>query len=1167
MSRLYLVLLVLLSSNGFAQQFRISEYDGETIVIEYPPSFAGAYLFVEQSSNLISDVVWETVDYTQVELVLGDTVYYALPATNDSSSTNETVVPYEITPEYIQAVSSGEIENSAWTAGSVWNATTDGVAGFFRILGLSFIDTDGDGIDNVSEYGAGTDYSIPDSPSVTLPPDNGDPRPVPGSVSSAPGDWNTPPQTDYRSYVGLHGAINARIMAMNGTNGTFSSDSTVEELGEWIESVCGSWMTDTNTGAPVVEGGRFYQPEVNGFTWDGRENMHPIAFHSYDGTEGFTNHLVQANSGDWSGLARLPDNSPVLLDASNPWTEDKIRACLVHLITLPCNLQRVIYESGKTSFDESDTTAMAQASYEVEEWYGPRTGLTANIYSYNPTYEQVYSYSSPGSPLIWDGPYLSTNRVDICLTFLSNLEEVGFGQAFYSGYIRQRPSYDWVGPFLYWDKYDFQPIFSGLTQTNVIYKTFTCAAGETGRVLGGNEDLASYPFPPSSAAPPPTHAQGNVSWAEHKVGVETDFFEVLATINPSVFDVATLIADFDRDGTIGTNDLDRFDQSHPFRFWVNEDGNSAAYPEADLEDFFPVQINWREGEGMSNLTFKLSANVDLDYVETAMTTNDTDAYLTDLAVAAALAGSIQTLATGTQTGNAYPEDTILLLAPSAASTNAQIYVHILQNGSEIAVATNYFSFSPVEEMYRTKNLRASGTSTTEEPSNWPDDLTNGKDFVFIHGYNVDEPAGHEWNKTIFKRLWHSGSNAKFNGILWDGTPAGSWTGLGPYHYHNAVINAFATAPELATYLNGLNEPVVAAHSLGNMVTSEAIAGDHGLPSHKVTQYYALDAAVALEAYGDVAPTSTMVSDNLFDRMDTGLFSDLIPIIPDFNEYEWEDYPYLAWSSEWYQLFTNNVNDARGKLTWRHRFLDIQDRTDVFNFYSSSEDVLRIDEGFVSFISAASKKYVWQIQEHFKGRLNTSFLTGIYDGLGGAASEYCGWGFVDDEPTDHIHGIGSFEFAPVRPRRLHEKLALENPDRNQELAKLATDPLFKHEPAYLFGAAGDLFAGGTVFSHGSYLDYNTLNATYPIGDVQIKDWLLAKAFPSRTRPMGSTQNSNWDEDVNLDMSDSTEGFMTNPQTWIRLDKYNGIFEWRHSDIKDAPYVYIHKLYGKITGKEN
>ena len=67
---------------AMAQQFRISEYDVDTITIEYPPSFDGAYLFVEQSSNLTSNVVWEAVDYTQVELVLGDTVYYTPPATN-----------------------------------------------------------------------------------------------------------------------------------------------------------------------------------------------------------------------------------------------------------------------------------------------------------------------------------------------------------------------------------------------------------------------------------------------------------------------------------------------------------------------------------------------------------------------------------------------------------------------------------------------------------------------------------------------------------------------------------------------------------------------------------------------------------------------------------------------------------------------------------------------------------------------------------------------------------------------------------------------------------------------------------------------------------------------------------------------------------------------------
>lgn len=41
-----------------AQQFRIGDYDGESVTIEYPPSFDGAYLFIEQSSNL-TDQAWE----------------------------------------------------------------------------------------------------------------------------------------------------------------------------------------------------------------------------------------------------------------------------------------------------------------------------------------------------------------------------------------------------------------------------------------------------------------------------------------------------------------------------------------------------------------------------------------------------------------------------------------------------------------------------------------------------------------------------------------------------------------------------------------------------------------------------------------------------------------------------------------------------------------------------------------------------------------------------------------------------------------------------------------------------------------------------------------------------------------------------------------------------
>ena len=314
-----ILLLGVACSEVTAQQFRISDYDGDSLTIEYPPSFDGAYLFVESSSNLTSNVVWEAIDYTEVNLVLGATVLYTPPVTNTSStSTNETTVPYVITPEYIEAVTSGEIENSAWTAGSVWDSTTDGAKGFFRILGLSFVDSDNDGVDNVSEYEAGTDPYTSDASPVSLPPDDGDPQPVLGSVNSSPGDWNTPPQSDYRAAVGLHGAINARILAMDGTNGTFTASSTTNELGAWIESMCGTWAaTVSGDSYPTVDDGRFFQTETNGFTWVGQENIYALALHPHDGSEQFVNHLVKSAAADPMGLASL-GGTGIVVNASNP---------------------------------------------------------------------------------------------------------------------------------------------------------------------------------------------------------------------------------------------------------------------------------------------------------------------------------------------------------------------------------------------------------------------------------------------------------------------------------------------------------------------------------------------------------------------------------------------------------------------------------------------------------------------------------------------------------------------------------------------------------------------------------------------------------------------------------------------------------------------------------
>jgi len=1103
---------------GLAQQFRISSITNGEMVIEYPPSFDGAYLFVNASSNLMGGT-WEAVDYTQVELM--------------------------------EVAGSGEIQNDSSSAGSIWNSAMEGDHGFFRISAISFVDTDGDGVDNVTEYGAGTNPFINDAPQIQLPDDDGDPRPVPGSVNSAPGDWNAPPQTVFRSNNGLYKEINNRILALTGTKGSFTAESTIAELGAWIESMCGTWRASDwlfdNGTHPIVDNGSFYRTETNGFTWVGKENIYALAFYPYDGSEEFYNHLVQSDPADPAGLARFPDGTPVLINGDNPWTEAKIRACLPHLITVRCRLQRGVYEGTWPSlvcvgYDETDTNALAKGETQYNaDALQPFSGKDPNAVAYY-DYRWKWQYDD------WYLEKVSDASYNTRYTFLSNLTDDGFGITTHRGYYGLIGPHDWTDSGQ-WDKYTLQPSLPEGLQVDVINQTFTCVDGDAAWIFAGDANYGYWRTPPDvEDLPPYPFYQAS---ALNRVGFMGYAKKVLSTLSPPhVSEYSTLIMDCDRDGRITeSNDWNRVDQNHPFRFWVNEDGSSAAYPEADLEDFFPAQIHWPDGEGMSNLTFKLSANVDMDYIPTSMMTNNTDAYLTELNTAATLAGNITTLSSGMQTAQTFNENDIVLLAANEANTNAQIYMHILQDGVEIEIATNYFSFSLVESMYRIKNLRSGGINSTNQPANWPDELTNGRDFVFVHGYNVTEAAGREWNKTIFKRLWHSGSNARYHAVLWDGTPP---AGGDKKHYHNAVVNAFATAPALAAYLNGLSEPIVAAHSLGNMVASSAIC-DHGA---NVSQYYMLDAAVAKEAYGDTAPNEEMIPDGSFIyNQDEGMFS--------LIGYKWQEYPPETWASEWYRLFDSS--DARSRLTWRHRFADLQQKTDAFNFYSSSEEVLRVDTGYTSlisgFIDGNFKLYAFQLQELYKGK-NDWFAIAA----GGGSDPYLGWGFTTESDTHIISTpLLDIDFWPRSPRFHHEQLdtaAANVSVRSTFREKLKTDPVFRPEPEILFSDEAEFFAGATVGTCGFTFNYDLPNATVNIANVSVRDYLLAKAFPSRTGPLGSRGNSMWPPTTaNFDMSSE---YMTNPAGWPH--KEDNIAKWWHSDIRDVPYVHNYSFFDTITAQE-
>lgn len=195
----------------------------------------------------------------------------------------------------------------------------------------------------------------------------------------------------------------------------------------------------------------------------------------------------------------------------------------------------------------------------------------------------------------------------------------------------------------------------------------------------------------------------------------------------------------------------------------------------------------------------------------------------------------------------------------------------------------------------------------------------------------------------------------FTGVTWFGNEGqlASWVpfygGDTPDYYTN-VANAFLTASNLAVAVNALpGQKYIAAHSLGNMLVSSAIA-DWGL---NVNTYFLIDAAVAMEAY-NASP-----SDNL----------NLVP--PPY----WINYSNRLWASKWYQLFP--TNDARSSLTWSNRFGNI---SIAYNYYSSTEDVLENADGTLHGLTGPA--FVWVNQEMLKG----SFVSSL------VANDEAGWGF-------------------------------------------------------------------------------------------------------------------------------------------------------------------------------
>jgi hypothetical protein len=335
------------------------------------------------------------------------------------------------------------------------------------------------------------------------------------------------------------------------------------------------------------------------------------------------------------------------------------------------------------------------------------------------------------------------------------------------------------------------------------------------------------------------------------------------------------------------------------------------------------------------------------------------------------------------------------------------------------------------------------------------------------------------------------------------------------NYHTNVVNALQTASHLADFLGSLTgETVVAAHSLGNMVVLSAISDYSAQPS----KYFMIDAAVPMEA----------VQENVW--------SDPHLIYPD-----WIPYADRLFASHWWQLFP--TDDARSALTWSNRLGNLHN-VDIYNFYSSGEEVLReytkgappsevggsadqVKNWFANeFLNIGEPvgTYVWAWQEMLKGR-------GEFDGLIG--STHGGWRFPEDE-----YG----EPNPVPP----------------STANNLPDSILRQTPVFDFSSGIDQIGG-------PFPDLALLSSDGSAYAQVNRDRILSDAIPALTLPVGANPVPAFNaigRNFNLTSVDFQNGW---PEARLTGGERNN--KWHHSDFDYVAYPFTYKLFNKMVSTGN
>jgi hypothetical protein len=564
-------------------------------------------------------------------------------------------------------------------------------------------------------------------------------------------------------------------------------------------------------------------------------------------------------------------------------------------------------------------------------------------------------------------------------------------------------------------------------------------------------------------------------------------------------------------------------------------GNYSVHGRHDLVDFFPVYLNIGSlfqsnalSAGISatdtNWQFVLSqADSALRYAYTGLTPTNYMNFLQDTVTSSNLAYA--PLVTISNSGAILPPSFVsaiatnnlgIILVEAAVPTIQPLVLTIYHGTNQIAQMQLYLSITGVEQMFRHKNLMlnpndtAPGERLTDASvPNEPD--TIDKNFVFLHGYNVNTNEARGVASDMYKQMYWSGSHAKFWAVTWEGADTKGSYPFGDQltpNYHTNVGNAFLTAPNLANFIASLTNsgPVVAAaHSLGNMVVLSAIS-DWNAP---ISQFFMMDAAVPIEAIDPTAITNMMIIST------------------------WTAYSNRVFASDWYQLFP--TNDARSTLFWNNRLGNLRN-VNVYNFYSSGEEVLRTypgdpPPGVVNMVGTQLTDfwpfgipfgtYTWYWQEKGKGVCEQDWFLG---------SSHGGWRFPVNSYGDP---------NPVPPTT----------------ANALSNAVLQVTPVFTFGSYFDPILG-------PFPDLILTNSTGGSAYAQAnRNRILSDAIPAMSLVAGANPIPKFTaSDHNIDM-------MTLENGWSLGRTGNEVGKWHHSDFVQMAYTFTHQLFDTFVTTGN